>query len=101
MAEKEGHPEQNQDRFAFAIPTEVEIKPGGQERVYGEIVASDEETAMMLREKMQEEVGADVTLETEERGRSSSFGFSSLKWRSPWNPPGPKKNWGPPDPSRN
>ncbi|OGD85373.1 hypothetical protein A3B51_00720 [Candidatus Curtissbacteria bacterium RIFCSPLOWO2_01_FULL_41_18] len=101
MAKKEGQPEQNQYRFAFAIPTDLEIKPGGGARVYGEIVASDEEVAKILRDEMQKEVGADVTLETEERERSSSFAFGSWDMCR-WNPLGPRKNWGPPpDPSRN
>ena len=35
---------------------------------------------------------------------SSQFGFSGKRWKSPWNPEGPKPNWqvGPPaDPSLN
>ncbi len=30
---------------------------------------------------------------SERRGKSTSFGFSSKRWNSSWNPEGPKKNW--------
>lgn len=41
--------------------------------------------------------GSDIKRCDEKRDTGSSFfGFDSSRWKAPWNPTGPKKNWAPP-----
>lgn len=67
------------------------------------IEGNSEEAASRLAKKLS---GPDTTpkrLGERDLGGNSSFGFSSKRWSSPYNPEGPKKNWRTPpaDPTLN
>jgi hypothetical protein len=77
----------------FIEPVEQVIEPDRTTTVF-EVGADTDQDLDEITDHLVEEHGFHVGNPTTPTG--SSFGFSSSRWNSPWNPSGPKKNWGPP-----
>jgi len=73
-------------------PIERVIDSNGEEKIIAEAIplASDEAEARWAMQNFMEYTGFKPLSETE---RTSHHAFSSNRWRSPWNPPGPRPNW--------
>ena len=101
MSEKE--PQDKLPKFAFAVPVDEVVDSAGSRHIHLTTVGTDQETVNEMVEEMKKELPGELREAPEScRKLSSTFGFSSSYWKSPWNPTGPKKNWGPPkNPSLN
>lgn len=106
MAKKERHSQDIHER-AMIVNAEAEVNKHGVESVLVDVVTETQEDIQEYRQHLEKITGAPVEIVRSRRvddphGSRNTFGFSEKGWNSPWNPPGPKKNWGPPpDPSLN
>ena len=95
------------DKGAIAIPLDVVIDGAGNGHMHFVVGATDRQTAQELVDHMRQSLPGtfeDITDSgCDSCPPSSKFFFSSSRWKAPWEPEGPKKNWmGPPkNPSLN
>lgn len=85
--------------FIRIKPIERIITPNGQSEIVA-VTATNEELLNFASEAIQETPNARRVERTphseEKQSESHSFGFTRDRWKSPWEPKGPKKNWAPP-----
>lgn len=92
---------QQGEDWAEIIDVTQQIHSNGTESLHVEAVSTDPNLGDILVSQFEGEVACQSVEPIDDRS-ASTFALSSKRWSSPWNPPGPKKNWGsPPDPSLN
>lgn len=81
--------------WAHARATELEIESEGGTSVAYEVNASDENAATSLINFLEDSFGLEVEiLEKVPSGNGrKSFFYGSKKWKSPWEPKGPRRPW--------
>jgi hypothetical protein len=86
---------------SIVIPLETIITPEGTGTVFA-VNGQDQKWIERAVEDLESMYGGEaIKLDSEEGSKEqqssdgpNTFGFNSARWRSPWNPTGPKKNWG-------